>query len=70
MLALVSTTFGAAKPAFDLENKIGGLIQKLGQRDWKNAEDALAEIGTPAVKPLIRALKDRSIKIWIIQEVC
>lgn len=63
---LVSVAFSAAKTATDQEKKIDGLIQKLGQRDWQDTVDALVEIGPPAVEPLIRTLKDRSIKTWNI----
>jgi len=35
------------------EKEIDELIGGLGQRDWQKAVDALAEIGEPAVEPLM-----------------
>ena len=46
--------------------KVDELIGKLGQGDWRNAVDALVNIGEPAVEPLIRTLQDRSIKTWVV----
>jgi len=57
----------AAATSSEQQKEIDDLIGGLGQRDWRNAVDALAEIGEPAVEPLIHTLKDRSIKTWAIQ---
>ena len=35
------------------ENRINKLITKLETRDWQAAVDSLADIGTPAIAPLI-----------------
>lgn len=66
VIFLVCMTFSVAKATSGQEKKINTLIQRLGQRDWQDAGDALAEIGAPAAKALIRTLKDRSIKTWSI----
>jgi hypothetical protein len=50
----------------DKEKEIRELIGALGQTNWQNAVDRLADIGEPAVEPLIRTLKDKSIKTWVI----
>ena len=49
------------------EIRIEGLARQLGQRDWQRIADSLVEIGEPAVGPLIRTIKNKSIKPWIIQ---
>lgn len=67
ILALVLTAGMVPGETFDQEKKIDELVEGLGQRDWRNAVDALAEIGEPAVEPLIRTLKDKSIKTWVTQ---
>jgi len=46
--------------------KVDELIGKLGQGDWQNAVNALANIGEPAVEPLILTLQDRSVTSWVV----
>lgn len=60
---LVFMASGFAAGAGERE-KVDELIDTLGQGDWRNAVDALVQIGEPAVEPLIRMLQDRSIKPW------
>ena len=51
----------------DEEIRIEGLAKQLGQRGWQEIADSLVDIREPAVEPLIRILKNKSIKPWIIQ---
>ncbi len=67
VLVLVFTAGTAAGKDAEPWKGIDELIDRLGQRDWSRAVDALAAIGDPAVEPLGRALKDKSIKNWSIQ---
>jgi len=57
---------GAFTAGADERERVDELIGKLGRADWWNAVDALVQIGEPAVEPLIRTLRDRSIKPWNI----
>jgi HEAT repeat protein len=57
----------AAATSSEQQKEIDDLIGGLGQRNWRNAVDALAEIGEPAVEPLINTVRDRSIKTWVVQ---
>jgi HEAT repeat protein len=66
LISLTLAAFGAGATTPDREKKIRDLIQRLGERDWQDAVTALVEIGDPAVEPLIRTLKDRSVKTWAI----
>jgi HEAT repeat protein len=69
-LLVVILVFAAgtiAAGTYGREKRVDQLIEQLGQRDFQGAVDALAEIGEPALEPLIRILKDRSIKAWSIQ---
>ena len=50
----------------DEAKKVEELIKALEQRNWQNSIDSLVQIGEPAVEPLIRTLKDTSIKTWVI----
>ncbi|MHC4165820.1 MAG: HEAT repeat domain-containing protein [Planctomycetota bacterium] len=59
--------FAAGAVGSDQGNEVNHLIEGLGQRGWRDAVDALAEIGEPAVEPLIRILKDKSTRTWTIQ---
>ena len=67
LVALMMGTFGTGATIQDRKEKIHDLIRQLGQGDWQKAVNDLVEIGNPAVEPLIRILKDRSIKTWTIQ---
>jgi HEAT repeat protein len=49
------------------EIRIEELAKKLGQRDWQKNADTLVEVGELAIEPLIRILKSKSTKPWIIQ---
>ena len=62
---LVFMSGGFASFAGERE-QVEELIVKLGQRDWQDAVNALVKIGEPAVEPLIRTLKARNVKTWII----
>ena len=62
---LVFMAGGFAAGAGERE-KVDELIGKLGQGDWRNAVDALVQIGEPAVEPLIHTLQDRSIETWSV----
>ena len=64
---VVFLVFAAGAVGSGQGNKVDHLIEGLGQQDWQNAVDALAEIGEPAVEPLIHTLNDESIKTWSIQ---
>ncbi len=50
------------------EKEINQLIRSLEHRGWENSVDALVEIGEPAVKSLIKALKGESK--WIAARTC
>jgi len=70
-LFLVSVVFqvfmvGVLAAGADKGEKIEELISRLGHRDFQNAVDALVKIGEPAVEPLIRTLRDRGIKAWVV----
>src|SRR5437016_3122928 len=52
------------------ERAIGPLITALRDAEWnvrEAAQDALAQIGPPAVEPLIKALREYQIKTFVIQ---
>lgn len=67
-LPLVGGVCHAASPCpAGQATQIGELIATLGEPGWQKAVDALAAIGQPAVAPLARSLKDRSVKPWPIQ---
>jgi len=66
-LVLLVFMAGGFAAGADEREKVDELIGKLGQGDWRNAADALVQIGEPAVEPLILTLQDRSIKTWNIQ---
>lgn len=48
---------------------IDALIKKLEFRGWEQPMWELAEIGAPAVAPLIEALNDRTVSRWIPERV-
>jgi len=67
VVVLIFAAGTVAAGTYGREKRVNELIEQLGQREFQSAVNALAEIGEPAVEPLIRILKDRSIKTWSVQ---
>ena len=67
VVVLIFAAVTLAARTYGREERIDELIEQLGQRNFQSAVDALAEIGEPAVEPLVCTLKDRSIKTWSVQ---